>query len=96
MAKYFLDMDMGLDDVADVFRQNGWEYAARGVYGVPEAEDLSRQVMVLAAELDRNETDYIHQGRLAVLRDPEVNGTCQVALIVGYLYNEDVEAFEDA
>jgi hypothetical protein len=96
MATYLLDMDMGLDELSDIFRRNNWEYAAYGAYGVPEVDDLGAQMMVLAGEIDYRDLDYIHQGRLAIVRDPEVDGVFQILLTVGYLYNEDVEPFGDA
>lgn len=93
MASYMLDLDMGLDQMARVFRDNGWEYATNGTYGVPDQDALGSMIATLVSEMDERNLSYVRRGRIALVRDPEVNGTFQVLLVAGYAYNPDVEPF---
>lgn len=92
---YRLDMDLPLADLVEIFRKNEWVYASNGAYGVPNEDNLVSQIMQSVGELEKNDHDYINCGRIALIRDPEVNGTFHIALISGYIYNDAVEVFDD-
>lgn len=94
MTAYMLDMDMPLDEVAEIFYENEWGYAAHGTFGFPDEDGIAAQLMALAIDVDEKDLDYMYQGRLALVRDPEINGAFQIAIVVGYLYNEDEDPFD--
>ncbi|WP_433332570.1 hypothetical protein [Spirillospora sp. CA-294931] len=84
--RIMLDADMPLKDVAQIFEDQDWEYGGPDRYGIPTNDDLATQIGRLAAEMENRDLDYLHSGRIALVRDPEVDGTFQVLLTVGYLY----------
>jgi len=91
---YKLDMDLPLAEIVEIFRKHEWKYASNGAYGVPNEDNLISQIMSSVNEMEKEDLGYVNRGRIAIIRDPEVNGAFHIALVSGYIYNEAVEPFE--
>ncbi|WP_026415402.1 hypothetical protein [Actinomadura oligospora] len=86
-----LDMDMSLEEVAEIFEEQGWLYGGPNVFGVPTGKDLAAQVSLLASDAESGDLDYVHSGRIALVRDPDVAGVYQALLTIGYVYVDGLE-----
>jgi len=88
--RYVRDLDLPLEDVAEIFKKHDWLYAVGNCYGVPDANELGVHIWRLLASIDVDK-DFIQSGRLALVRDQYNPSTFQVFLNLGYLYAEDEE-----
>ncbi|MEU9871125.1 hypothetical protein AB0C87_25175 [Actinomadura sp. NPDC048021] len=90
--KMEFDGDLTLEDMADLFEAMGWEYAVPGCYGVPDEIELQKQIFRMYRTMEEDDLDYLHNGRIALVRDGEVGNAFQVLITAGYLYvGEEVE-----
>ena len=92
MSRYELEMELPLEKLAQIFKDEAWLYASGDCYGVPGPAELKGQICKLAMTLEKEEgLALVAGGRIAVALDPLSDGGYEVFLSVGYLSPIDEE-----
>lgn len=85
MSRYELEMELPLEKLAQIFKDEAWLYASGDCYGVPGPAELQGQICKLALTLEKEGLALVSGGRMAVALDPLSDGGYEVYLSVGYL-----------
>jgi hypothetical protein len=92
---FSLDVELTPEDLAAIFLRKQWMWASRGVYGVPSADDIAKQIIRLAHRVRDEGLVYARAGRLVVFLADENEGLYDVLLDIGCLWDESVGDEED-
>lgn len=91
-----LELELSLDQLADLFKERRWLYATEDCYGLPDQEALKAQLRRLSARIhESDDLAMVSSGRLALARNYLSNedNNYEVLLSIGYLdVVEDEEA----
>ncbi|MFC9974323.1 hypothetical protein ACFVH6_25810 [Spirillospora sp. NPDC127200] len=92
---FTLDPELTPEELAAIFLRKQWMWASRGVYGVPSAEDIAKQIIHLAYRVRDEGLLYARAGRLVVFLADESEGLYDVLLDIGCLWDESLDGEED-
>lgn len=82
-------------ELAEIFQHKGWAYHTPQGLTVPSARSLEMRIAKLIQEAIETGKTQIQSGRLMVWKDPELPGSYDVWLNLGYVWDEEVMGGDD-